>query len=86
MLLMKIHKDFSLASIVNVTGAVVWTGVSVLIMLRCGGVGSEGRVGGVVFSTFLVGGGICGCPFNAITSYFTIPCFFCYVFNVGAMV
>ena len=85
MLLTKIHKDFSVASIVYVAGVTVRAGVVVLGRFRCGSVGLFCWIGVVVFSTFVVGGGSCGCPFTAITIYCIIPCFFGYRFSVGVV-
>jgi hypothetical protein len=65
-----------------VTGVIVRAGVALLCNFLCGSVGSVLWVGGVVFSTFVVGGGICGCPFTAITIYCIIPCFIGYRFSV----
>jgi hypothetical protein len=85
MLLTKIHKDFSVASIAYEAGIIVRAGVAVLGGFRCISVGLLCTVGVVVCATFVVGGGSCGCPFTAITIYCIIPFFFGYCFSVGVV-
>jgi hypothetical protein len=85
MLLTKIHKDLSVASIAYEAGVIVRAGVAVLGGFRCISVGLLCTVGVVLFATFVVGGGSCGCPFTAITIYCIIPFFFGYCFSVGVV-